>query len=104
MRNCLSAARFPRATIPLVFYSPASQLITLKKITSLLEKIFFSSSQTITKIVRNVTGKSLEGKVLEYSDSWTNGVIPLKNTHMGITAPFSLKHWVGYLSAGFWLK
>lgn len=59
---------------------------------------------TVTKIVHGLMGKSLEGKVLAYSDSWTNGVIPLKGTHMGITAPFSLKHWVGYLSAGFWLK
>jgi len=59
---------------------------------------------TIIKTVRAVTGKSLEGNVLNYSDSWTNGVIPLKGTHMGITAPFSLKHWVGYLSAGFWVK
>jgi AmmeMemoRadiSam system protein B len=59
---------------------------------------------TVSKIIRNVMNKSLVGEVLAYSDSWTNGVIPLKDSHMGITAPFSLKHWVGYLSAGFWIK
>jgi MEMO1 family protein len=46
----------------------------------------------------------LEGKVFKYSDSWTLKVLPLKGTHMGTTAPFSLKHWVGYLSAGFYLN
>jgi Predicted dioxygenase len=59
---------------------------------------------TTIKIIHDITGKSLSGNAVLYSDSWTNGVIPLKGTHMGITAPFSLKHWVGYLSAGFYLK
>ena len=56
------------------------------------------------KIIKMVSGKNLDGKLFDYSDSWTEGVIPIKHTHMGLTAPFSLKHWVGYASAGFYLK
>ncbi len=59
---------------------------------------------TINKIVKNITHKNLEGKVLKYSDTWTEGVIPLKGTHMGTTAPFSLEHWVGFVSAAFWVE
>ncbi len=58
---------------------------------------------TINKIVSE-TGKELTGKVFKYSDTWTGGVLPVKGTKMGITAPYSLKHWVGFLSAGFYLK
>jgi hypothetical protein len=31
-------------------------------------------------------------------------VLPVKGTSMGITAPYSLKHWVGFLSAGFYME
>lgn len=44
------------------------------------------------------------GKVLRYSDTWTEGVMPVKRTNLGITAPFSLKHWCGHLSAGIYLN
>lgn len=46
--------------------------------------------------------KQLTGRVLAYSDTYSDGVIPLKKPGFGITAPFSLKHWVGYLAAGFY--
>ena len=59
--------------------------------------------QTINKIVTGI-GKKLAGKVFRYSDTWTGGVLSVKGTEMGITAPYSLKHWVGFLSAGFYLK
>ena len=58
---------------------------------------------TINKIV-TTTGKKLAGKVFKYTDTWTGGVLSVKGTGMGITAPYSLKHWVGFLSAGFYLK
>jgi AmmeMemoRadiSam system protein B len=58
---------------------------------------------TINKIV-NETGKKLTGKVFKYSDTWTEGVLQVKGTTMGTTAPYSLRHWVGFLSAGFYLK
>ncbi len=59
---------------------------------------------TITKIFKKLEGKTLNGKLFAYSDSWTEGVIPIKHTHMGLTAPFSLRHWCGWFSAGFYSK
>jgi AmmeMemoRadiSam system protein B len=59
---------------------------------------------TTINIVNEVSGKKITGKFLGYSDSWTEGVIPIYHTNMGLTAPFSLKHWVGYAAAGFYLK
>jgi AmmeMemoRadiSam system protein B len=58
---------------------------------------------TIVKTMEKATGRQLQGKIYRYSDSYSEGVIPLKKAGFGITAPFSLKHWVGYLSAGFYL-
>jgi MEMO1 family protein len=58
---------------------------------------------TVSKVV-NGNGKKLSGKVFKYSDTWTGGVLPVKGTMMGITAPYSPKHWVGFLSAGFYLE
>lgn len=59
---------------------------------------------TTTKVIKSITGKDLNSSIIGYSDSWTTGILPAKRIEMGITAPFSLKHWVGYLSAGFWIK
>ncbi|MDP4196575.1 MAG: AmmeMemoRadiSam system protein B [Bacteroidota bacterium] len=59
---------------------------------------------TTTKIVEEITHKHLNGRLLKYSDTWSEGVIPIKHTHLGLTAPFSLKHWVGFLSAAFYLE
>jgi len=59
---------------------------------------------TTINVVNEISDKKIIGKFLGYSDSWTEGVIPLYHTNMGLTAPFSLKHWVGYAAAGFYLK
>lgn len=59
---------------------------------------------TIMKTLRAVSDKSLSGKILRYSDTWTEGVLPIERTSLGTTAPFSLEHWVGFLSAGFYLE
>jgi len=56
---------------------------------------------TISKIVEKVLGKKLRGEILRYSDTYSEGVIPLKNPGFGITAPFSFKHWVGFFSATY---
>lgn len=59
---------------------------------------------TVLKTVEKVTGDGgLKGKVLRYSDTYTEGVLPLKDPGYGITAPFSFKHWVGFFSAAFYL-
>ncbi len=60
---------------------------------------------TVLKTLEAVSpGKQLAGKVLRYSDTYTEGVLPIKKPGYGITAPFSLKHWVGFVSAGFYLE
>ena len=59
---------------------------------------------TTSKIIKEVSNKILTGELFKYSDTYTEGVIPIKHTNLGTTAPFSLKHWCGWLSAGFYLK
>jgi AmmeMemoRadiSam system protein B len=59
---------------------------------------------TTEKTMRKAFGKNITGTILRYSDSYSEGVLPLKQTGMGTTAPFSLKHWVGYLSMGYWIE
>ena len=58
---------------------------------------------TINKIV-NENGNSITGEVFKYSDTMSGGVLPFKESDMGITAPYSYHHWVGFLSAGFYLN
>lgn len=59
---------------------------------------------TTTEIVQSVTGKNLTGQLFKYSDTYSEQVLPVKNTTMGLTGTFSLKHWVGFLSAGFYIN
>jgi MEMO1 family protein len=59
---------------------------------------------TAEKVMKNLTGQQLSGKVLRYSDSYTESVLPLRGTGMGTTAPASYKHWCGWLSAAYYLK
>ena len=47
---------------------------------------------------------SLSGRILKYSDTYSEGVLPLKKMSCGITAPFSLRHWVGFFSAAYYLN
>lgn len=62
----------------------------------------FGLMTTMKTIGKVRVGKRLTGKVLRYSDTYTEGVIPLKKPGYGITAPFSFKHWVGFFSAAFY--
>lgn len=48
--------------------------------------------------------KDLCGSLLQYSDSYSEGVLPLKDTGMGVTNVSNLEHWVGFFSAGFYLQ
>lgn len=56
------------------------------------------------KYLAEMTGKNLYGKLFCYSDTFTEKVLSIRGTMMGLTAPFSLRHWVGFFSAGFYLK
>lgn len=58
---------------------------------------------TSEKVINKLTGRELDGKVLRYSDSYTESVLPIKGTGMGTTAPASYKHWCGWLSAAYYL-
>ena len=59
---------------------------------------------TSKKIITKYSGKWLDGVALRYSDSYTESVLPLKDTGMGTTAPASYKHWCGWLSAAYYLR
>jgi len=59
---------------------------------------------TTMKTLKAVSDKDFSGKILRYSDTWTEGALPVERTSLGTTAPFSLEHWVGFLSAGFYLE
>ncbi|MGD9489587.1 MAG: AmmeMemoRadiSam system protein B [Calditrichaceae bacterium] len=59
---------------------------------------------TVIKIMDKEDDKVLTGRVIRYSDTWSEKVLPFKEAQMGITAPFSVNHWVGFLSAGFYLQ
>ncbi len=58
---------------------------------------------TSENVIARISGKKLEGRVLRYSDSYTESVLPLRGTGMGTTAPASYKHWCGWFSAAFYL-
>lgn len=58
---------------------------------------------TSEKIVHRLSGGQLEGRVLRYSDTYTESVLPLRGTGMGTTAPASYKHWCGWLSAAYYI-
>ena len=41
-------------------------------------------------------GESLRGSLLRYGDSVSDGRLELPDTRLGVTAPNTLQHWVGY--------
>jgi len=49
-------------------------------------------------------GKRLTGRLLLYSDSYTEGLSPAGDIGLGLNAPSSLEHRVGFFSAGFYLE
>ena len=51
---------------------------------------------TVSGMAAAVAKKPLVGESLKYLDSYTLGTFPLYGIGLGTTAPFSLKHWVGY--------
>jgi AmmeMemoRadiSam system protein B len=59
--------------------------------------------QTALNVVRNFHDDDMLGELLKYSDTFTEKILPVKNTSMGITAVFSYKHWCGWFSEGFYI-
>ncbi len=56
---------------------------------------------TAAGVMERLGHRTLTGTILRYSDTYTEGVIPIERTSLGTTAPFSLKHWVGFFSAAY---
>ena len=56
------------------------------------------------KLIRRAENKGLSGKLFRYSDTYSEGVLPLKKIGMGTTAPFSLRHWVSFFAIGYYLN
>jgi AmmeMemoRadiSam system protein B len=56
------------------------------------------------KTIALTTNKKIDGKLFRFSDTYSEGVLPLKKTGMGTTAPFSLRHWVSFFSVGYYLE
>jgi AmmeMemoRadiSam system protein B len=59
---------------------------------------------TIEKILEYFLKKEINGTLFRFSDTYSEGVLPLKKTGMGTTAPFSLRHWVSFFSIGYYLE
>ena len=59
---------------------------------------------TTEKIVEKKTGKHLFGNFVRYDDTYIDPIIPLKGYGFGVSAPFSLRHWVGHMAIAFTLK
>ncbi len=51
--------------------------------------------------LQKLLGIELQGTSLGYSTSIEPTAIPVKDLKMGVTAPASLRHWVGYVSMGY---
>jgi MEMO1 family protein len=58
---------------------------------------------TVTKILNELGLGSMNGQLFKYSDSFSEKVLPIKNTSMGLTAVFSYKHWCGWFTEGFYI-
>jgi len=57
----------------------------------------------VRKAVRPVTGRNLKGNSSSTPTRTARGSAPQAGG-FAITAPYSLKHWVGFFSAGFYLE
>jgi len=60
--------------------------------------------QTILKVANGLGNHKVYGTLFKYSDTFTEKVLPVKNTSMGLTAVFSYKHWCAWFTEGFYLK
>ena len=58
--------------------------------------------RTIQKLVASKGVRDpIQGRLIAYDDTYSAGVLPLRDPGFGITAPFSLSHWVGFFSLTF---
>ncbi|MEN6559442.1 MAG: AmmeMemoRadiSam system protein B [Acidobacteriota bacterium] len=57
---------------------------------------------TVQKILALTENRKIGGMLFRYSDSYSEGALPLQKTGMGLTAPYSLRHWVSWCSIGYY--
>ncbi|NPV82344.1 MAG: AmmeMemoRadiSam system protein B [Candidatus Aminicenantes bacterium] len=58
---------------------------------------------TVQKVMRKNSGRNVRGELIRFSDTYSEGVLPLKKIGLGTTAPFSLRHWVSFCSIAYYL-
>ncbi len=56
---------------------------------------------TAAHLQRALALPPLAGRLLRYGDSVTDGRLPAPGTRLGVTAPNTLRHWVGYAAVGY---
>jgi AmmeMemoRadiSam system protein B len=59
---------------------------------------------TVNNILEKLNKGKLNGKLFKYSDTFTEKVLPIKNTSMGLTAVFSYRHWCAWFTEGLYLS
>lgn len=71
------------------------------------EKVLWCGHDSIPMglwVLNQLGNGRVKGQVLHCSDSFSAGPIGLRNTDLGLTAPFSLEHWVSHVSVGYRLN
>lgn len=58
---------------------------------------------TVQRVMEKSTGRQTRGRLIRFSDTYSEGVLPLKKIGLGTTAPFSLRHWVSFCSIAYYL-
>ncbi|MGQ9800538.1 MAG: AmmeMemoRadiSam system protein B [Candidatus Saccharicenans sp.] len=58
---------------------------------------------TVRRVMERSTGRQTSGRLIRFSDTYSEGVLPLKKIGLGTTAPFSLRHWVSFCSIAYYL-
>lgn len=54
--------------------------------------------KTLENLIDKKSIQKIQGKLIKYSDTLTEKVLPFENTSMGLTAIFSPKHWCGWFT------
>ncbi|MGK9475685.1 AmmeMemoRadiSam system protein B [Melioribacter sp. OK-6-Me] len=58
---------------------------------------------TVKNVVDQLNLGSIHGALIKYSDTYTEKLLPFEGSSMGTTAPYSLDHWVGFFTLGFYI-
>ncbi len=58
---------------------------------------------TVKNVVDKLNLGSIHGALIKYSDTYTEKLLPFEGSSMGTTAPYSLDHWVGFFTLGFYI-